>query len=217
MHNDYVGGLEALFIFPRNPTPEPPPAPPRQLFVWVIMRRRALTSGMTHYIKQDLVFAIIIRIYTQQTECFKIYFHFKILYDPFVFVHLITVVYLEATIWYNLLISIEYIFQVIATLHCVLQLSKKLNNVRNDQEHVHKTMWKKFASLQSEAELCAIFKKKDNENKGGSQSFKDFLIILRACVSKTTIHLSVEAKRDTQKRLKIPRISSDATLYLPVL
>ena len=78
-------------------------------------------------------------------------------------------------------------------------------------------MWKKYASLQGEAELCAIFKKKDYENKRGSQSFNDVLIILLACVSKTTIHLSVEAKRDTKKRLKIPRITSDATLYFPVL
>ena len=78
-------------------------------------------------------------------------------------------------------------------------------------------MWKKYASLQSEAELCAIFKKKDYENKRGSHSFKDVLIILLACVSKTTIHLSVVAKRDTKKRLKIPRITSDATLYFPVL
>lgn len=57
-------------------------------------------------------------------------------------------------------------------------------------------MWKKYASLQGEAELCATFKKKDYENKRGSQSFNDVLIILLACVSKTTIHLSVEAKRD---------------------
>ena len=102
------------------------------------------------------------------------------------------------TTWYNLLISIEYIFQVIGTLHCVLQLSKKLNNDRNHQEHAHKTMWKKYASLQSEAELCAIFKKKDYENKRGSHSFKDVLIILLACVSKTTTHL-LWRQKETQK------------------
>ena len=73
---DYVGDIESLFMFPRNPPTTPPPPLP-QLFVWVIMRRRALGSRMAYYIKQDLIFAIIIRICTQQTKCFKIYFHIK--------------------------------------------------------------------------------------------------------------------------------------------
>ena len=93
-------------------------------------------------------------------------------------------------------------------MHCVLQLSKKLNNDRNHQEHAHKTMWKKYASLQSEAELCAIFKKKDYENKRGSHSFKDVLIILLACVSKTTIHLlwrQKETQKSDLKFLELPQ------------
>ena len=71
---DYVEDMESLFMFPRHPPLKPSP---HQLFVLVIMRSRALGSGMSHYIKQDLILAIIIRICTQQTECFKIYFHIK--------------------------------------------------------------------------------------------------------------------------------------------
>ena len=69
-------------------------------------------------------------------------------------------------------------------------------------------MWKKYASLQSEAELCAIFKKKDYENKRGSHSFKDVLIILLACVSKTTIHLlwrQKETQKSDLKFLELPQ------------
>ena len=159
---DYVEDIESLFMFPRHPPLKPSPP---QLCVLVIMRRRALGSGMAHYIKQDLIFAIIIRICTQQTECFKIYFHIK------------------NTLWSICLCSLDYncivgSYNMIyppyfnwvylpgnCYIVCVLQLSKKLNNDRNYQEHAHKTMWKKYASLQSEAPLCAIFKKKDYENK----------------------------------------------------
>ena len=69
-------------------------------------------------------------------------------------------------------------------------------------------MWKKYASLQREAELCAIFKKKDYENKRGSHSFKDVLIILLACVSKTTIHLlwrQKETQKSDLKFLELPQ------------
>ena len=69
-------------------------------------------------------------------------------------------------------------------------------------------MWKEYASLQSEAELCAIFKKKDYENKRGSHSFKDVLIILLACVSKTTIHLlwrQKETQKSDLKFLELPQ------------
>ena len=70
-------------------------------------------------------------------------------------------------------------------------------------------MWKECATLQSEAEfLCAIFKKKDYENKRGSHSFKDVLIILLACVSKTTIHLlwrQKETQKSDLKFLELPQ------------
>ena len=62
--------------------------------------------------------------------------------------------------------------------------------------------------MQSEAELCAIFKKKDYENKRGSQSFNDVLIILLACVSKTTIHLlwrQKETQKSDLKFLELPQ------------
>lgn len=121
-------------------------------------------------------------------------------------IHLSSFTWLQLYTW-KLQYDITSLFQlvichVIAKLHCILQFSKKLNNNRNYQEQVHKTLWKKYASLQSEAELCAIFKKKDYQNKSGSQSFKHFFIILLAFVSKTNIHLSVEAKLRHKSDLK---------------
>ena len=77
VHSRLCRGHRISVYVPPAPTPPTLQPSPPQLFVLVVMRRRALGSRMAYYIKQDLIFAIIIRICTQQTECFKIYFHIK--------------------------------------------------------------------------------------------------------------------------------------------